>query len=113
MKQYYEKQLGHLLLVVPDIQKLGKEPERHVAEAKLLLLLLLGCAVQCSNKEDFITKIKSLNVDTQLAIVDCIKQVTDYQNIVLTQESMENLNMGSVFTSIKKLIASRFFHLAR
>ena len=111
MKQFYEEQLGHLLLTVPDTYKLGRDPERHVAEAKLLLLLLLGCAVQCSNKEDFITRIKTLNVDIQLAIVDCIKQVTDYQDIVVTQESMDNVNMGSVFTKVKKLLQEKNAYL--
>lgn len=54
---------------------------------KLLLLLLLGCAVQCPNKEKFITNIKKLNVDTQLAIVECIKQVCflDFYIIVYTK----------------------------
>lgn len=75
MKQFYEEELGHLVLRLPDTVNLGKEPEHYVAEMKLLLLLLLGCAVQCPNKEKFITNIKTLNVDTQLAIVDCIKQV--------------------------------------
>ncbi|KAJ8673993.1 hypothetical protein QAD02_005255 [Eretmocerus hayati] len=107
MRQFYEEQLGHLLLVLPDSLKLGKDPEKNVPEAKLLLLLLLGCAVQCTNKEDFITKIKTLNVDTQLAIVDCIKQVTDYQDIVVTQESMENVNLGNVFVQVKKLMQER------
>lgn len=107
MRQFYEEQLGHLLLTLPDTTKLGRDPERNVSEAKLLLLLLLGCAVQCSNKEDFITKIKKLNVDTQLAIVDCIKQVTDYQEIVVTQESMENLSLGNVFSKVKNLVKER------
>ncbi|XP_016840848.1 daple-like protein [Nasonia vitripennis] len=107
MRQFYEEHLGHLLLIAPNTYKLGKDPERHVAEAKLMLLLLLGCAVQCSNKEDFITRIKTLNVDTQLAIVDCIKQVTDYQDIVVTQESMENVNMGIVFSRVKKLMQEK------
>lgn len=75
MKQFYEEELGHLLLKLPDTVNLGKEPQLYIAEMKLLLLLLLGCAVQCPNKEKFITNIKTLNVDTQLAIVECIKQV--------------------------------------
>ncbi|XP_076244739.1 protein girdin [Calliopsis andreniformis] len=104
MKQFYEEELGHLVLRLPDTTNLGKEPELYVTEMKLLLLLLLGCAVQCPNKEKFITNIKTLNVDTQLAIVECIKQVTDCQDIVITQDAMENVNMGSLFTQIKKLI---------
>ncbi|XP_076661314.1 protein girdin [Halictus rubicundus] len=103
IKQFYEEELGHLVLKVPDTTNLGKEPELYVSEMKLLLLLLLGCAVQCPNKEKFITKIKTLHVDTQLAIVECIKQVTDYQDIVLTQDAMENVNMSNLFMQIKKL----------
>ncbi|KAG7203145.1 hypothetical protein KM043_010265 [Ampulex compressa] len=103
MKQFYEEELGHLILRLPHIDNLGKEPELYVAEMKLLLLLLLGCAVQCPNKEKFIVKIKTLHVDTQLAIVECIKQVTDNQDIVITQDAMEHVNMGSLFTQIKKL----------
>ncbi|XP_072753256.1 uncharacterized protein Girdin [Anoplolepis gracilipes] len=104
MKQFYEEELDHLILKLPDVTNLGKEPELYIADMKLLLLLLLGCAVQCPNKEKFITKIKTLHVDTQLAIVECIKQVTDHQDIVITQDAMENANMGFLFTQIKKWI---------
>ncbi|XP_046424921.1 girdin isoform X1 [Neodiprion fabricii] len=107
IKQFYEEELGHLVLVLPDTVKLGKEPETAIGEIKLLLLLLLGCAVQCPNKEKFITKIKDMAVDVQLAIVDCIKQVTDDQNIVITQESMDNVNMGVLFNQIKRLVHDR------
>ncbi|XP_006609476.2 girdin [Apis dorsata] len=103
MKQFYEEELGHLLLKLPDTINLGKEPQLYIAEMKLLLLLLLGCAVQCPNKEKFITNIKTLNVDTQLAIVECIKQVTDHQDIVITQDAMENVNMGYLFAEIKNM----------
>ncbi|XP_012226030.1 girdin [Linepithema humile] len=104
MKQFYEEELDHLLLRLPDTTNLGKEPELYIPDMKLLLLLLLGCAVQCPNKEKFITKIKTLHVDTQLAIVECIKQVTDHQDIVITQDAMENANMGYLFVQIKKWI---------
>lgn len=87
MKQFYEEELSHLILKLPDIIGLGKEPQSYIPEMKLLLLLLLGCAVQCPNKEKFITNIKKLNVDTQLAIVECIKQVcfVDFYIIVYTK----------------------------
>jgi len=78
MKQFYEEELDNLILKLPDITNLGKEPELYIADMKLLLLLLLGCAVQCPNKEKFITNIKELHVDTQLAIVECIRQVRTY-----------------------------------
>jgi len=70
--------------------KLGREPESKagVENMQLLLLLLLGCAVQCPNKETFIDRIKQLDVQVQHAIVDCIRQVTDNHNIVLTQDGI-------------------------
>lgn len=43
---------------------------------KLLITLLLGAAVQCPNKQIFIVRIKELNVSTQHAIVELIKQVS-------------------------------------
>ncbi|KAL0118170.1 hypothetical protein PUN28_009084 [Cardiocondyla obscurior] len=104
IKQFYEEELDHVILKLPDVANLGKEPELYIADMKLLLLLLLGCAVQCPNKEKFITKIKTLHVDMQLAIVECIKQVTDHQDIVITQDAMENANMGNLFVQIKKWI---------
>ncbi|XP_015121094.1 protein Daple [Diachasma alloeum] len=107
MKQFYEEELGHLIIKHPDTTNLGKEPEVHIQDMELLLLLLLGCAVQCPNKKNFITRIKTLPLDTQLAIVECIKQVTDYHDIVITQDSMENANMSGVFKEIKKLIHER------
>ena len=54
---------------------------RFVAEAALeelrkALLLILGCAVQCERKEQFIDNIKSLDIGTQHAIVEYIKEVS-------------------------------------
>ena len=75
MKQFYEEELGNILLKLPNTTNLGKEPESHIDDMRLLLLLLLGCAIDCPNKEKFITNIKQLNVGTQMAIVECIKLV--------------------------------------
>ncbi|XP_014471208.1 PREDICTED: girdin isoform X2 [Dinoponera quadriceps] len=102
IKQFYEEEMDNLILKLPDIANLGKEPELYIADMKLLLLLLLGCAVQCPNQEKFIGKIKTLHLDTQLAIVDCIKQITDHQDIVITQDAMASANMGYLFVQIKK-----------
>ncbi len=49
--------------------------ERSVRELQNVLLLLLGCAVQCEDKEKYINAIKGLPIDTQAAIVGYIKQV--------------------------------------
>ncbi|CAG2064632.1 unnamed protein product [Timema podura] len=58
MKALYEEELCQVLLVLPDCVKLGREPESKtgIENMHLLLLLLLGCAVQCPNKETFIDR---------------------------------------------------------
>lgn len=45
------------------------------AELERVLLLVLGCAVQCDEREQFIENIRQLDVDVQRAIVDAIQQV--------------------------------------
>lgn len=78
VKQCYEESFGQILVKLPNIVNLAKRPESHVEEMKLLLLLILGCAVQCQMKETFILKIKTLNVPTQEQIVDLIKLVSSF-----------------------------------
>lgn len=77
VKALYEEELGMTLLVVPECICLGKAPDTRegLETMKLLILLLLGAAVQCPNKELFITRIKELDVELQHNIVECIKQV--------------------------------------
>lgn len=62
---------------MPDYLRLGREPyiKSSYEDMKLLLLLLLGCAVQCPNKESFIERIKALPIESQHALVHYIKQV--------------------------------------
>ena len=55
-------------------------PSAYVLDASLsaierVLLLLLGCAVQCQNKELYINRIKELDLHTQQAIVSYIQKV--------------------------------------
>jgi len=45
------------------------------AELERVLLLVLGCAVQSDDREQFIDNIRRLDLDTQRAIVDSIQQV--------------------------------------
>ena len=40
-----------------------------------ILLLLLGCSVQCIHKEDYINIIKSMDIQVQQAMVSFIQQV--------------------------------------
>ncbi|GIY31354.1 protein Daple [Caerostris darwini] len=89
IKAFYEEVLGQLLLIkVPDILTLAKLHDEHssVGEMEILLLLILGCAVQCERKEHFIEIIKSMDLDIQHKIVDYIQQITDNPESIWTSE---------------------------
>ena len=65
------------MMKLPHILTIAKDPlsEIAVAEMQKLILLLLGCAVQCDKKEVFIERIKQLELDVQHAIVVYIQEV--------------------------------------
>ena len=46
------------------------------AEIDHTLFLMLGCAVQCEDKEKYINQIKSLDTNAQQCIVELIKKVS-------------------------------------
>lgn len=74
---------------------------------KLLFTLLLGAAVQCPNKQLFIARIKELDVDTQHAIVDVIKSVTDSQTLVLNNDALENLSVDHLRDHVVRIARER------
>ncbi|KPJ19852.1 Protein Daple [Papilio machaon] len=113
VKSLYDEELGMTLLVVPECICLGKAPESRdgLENMKLLLLLLLGAAVQCPNKEIFITRIKELDVDLQHNIVECIKQVTDMQTVVLTPDAIDLFQSPTMFNHMRRLAKERDHYL--
>lgn len=68
---------------------------------------MLGAAVQCPNKEIFIGRIKELNVDTQHAIVELIKRVTDSQTLVLNSDAMQNMTIERLHDHIIRIARER------
>lgn len=80
----FQEELCQTIIQLPDAVLLGSEIRSSpgVENLKLLLLLLLGCAVQCPNKEIFITRIKELPVEVQHNIVSCIKRVSYSLNLL-------------------------------
>ncbi|XP_043931321.1 girdin-like [Protopterus annectens] len=89
IRTFYQEDLQQLILMpFPSVHVLAKEPltERGIEEMKRLLLLLLGCAVQCERKEEFIDQIQTLDISTQAAIASSIQEVTqDQKNMLLLQ----------------------------
>lgn len=89
IKAFYEEVLGQMLVTkIPDILTLARNQEEHscVGEMESLLLLILGCAVQCERKEYFIEVIKSMDLEIQHKIVDYIQKITDNPETVWSNE---------------------------
>lgn len=125
LRAFYQEDLQQLILMpLPNVAILGQDPltEAAVEELRRLLLLLLGCAVQCENKETFIQQIQSLDIEIQAAIAICIQQVTQDPRVVLPlqwEELVEaegadlQLVFGSMAKQIQSLLAQRDTHLER
>ncbi|XP_056136433.1 girdin [Lampris incognitus] len=86
IKTYYLENLRQLIMIpLPNVSMLGKTPycEQSLEEMKKVLLLLLGCAVQCEKKEEYIQRIQALDFDTKAAIAALIQEVTHNQDSIL------------------------------
>uniref|UniRef100_A0A3Q4M4J5 Coiled-coil domain containing 88B n=1 Tax=Neolamprologus brichardi TaxID=32507 RepID=A0A3Q4M4J5_NEOBR len=99
-----------ILMSLPNVAILGQDPLT-VEELRRLLLLLLGSAVQCENKETFIQQIQSLDIETQAGIAGCIQQVTQDPRVVLPLQweelvETEGADLQLVFSSMAKQIQS-------
>ncbi|KAF5288120.1 hypothetical protein FQA39_LY15507 [Lamprigera yunnana] len=108
IKSLYEEELGQVVISLPDCVTLGRAPASQIAleQMRLLLLLLLGCAVQGPTKEYFITRIKELSLNTQHDIVECIKQVTEEQNVVLTLDWADQ-SAQRLYLHVRTLVTER------
>ncbi|KAJ7381954.1 positive regulation of protein localization to cilium [Desmophyllum pertusum] len=87
LKRYYQDKLQQLVLLrIPDVVTIAREPQSDEAAEELnkILLLMLGCAVQCDNKEHFIERIKEMDLEVQKSLVEYIQQITDNTDNVLT-----------------------------
>ncbi|XP_029569022.1 protein Daple isoform X1 [Salmo trutta] len=92
VKNYYQDSLQQLILMtLPNVLTMAKDPlsGKSMEEVKRLLLLILGCAVQCERKEEIIEKIKLLDIERQAAIVSHIQEVTQNQENVLDLQWLE------------------------
>ncbi|XP_049596370.1 protein Daple isoform X2 [Syngnathus scovelli] len=120
IRTYYQDSLQQLIVMpLPNILSIARDPlsAKSMEELKRILLLILGCAVQCERKEEMIERIKLLDIQTQAAIVSHIQEVThNQQNVLdlswleegagLAQEELEPLSR-SMATSLQQLIAQR------
>ncbi|XP_060784059.1 coiled-coil domain containing 88A isoform X2 [Neoarius graeffei] len=125
IRSYYQENLQQLVLMpLPNVAVLGRDPltEGALEELRRLLLLLLGCAVQCETKQTFIQQIQSLNIETQAELAFCIQEVTQDPSTVLPLQygemcALDGLELhtllGSLARQIQSLLAQRDTHLER
>lgn len=125
IRAFYQENLQQLILMpLPNVAILGQDPltEAAVEELRRLLLLLLGCAVQCENKETFIQQIQSQDIETQAAIARCIQEVTQdphmvlplrWEELVEAESSDLVLIFGSMAKHIQNLLAQKDTYLER
>ncbi|XP_062432110.1 protein Daple isoform X3 [Rhea pennata] len=114
IKTYYQEVLQQLIVMnLPNVLMIGKDPlsGKSMDEIKKLLLLVLGCAVQCERKEEFIERIKQLDIETQAAIVAHIQEVTHNQENVFDLQWLELPDMAP--EELESLSRSMVFHLKR
>ncbi|XP_041920935.1 girdin isoform X5 [Alosa sapidissima] len=114
IKTYYQETLQQLVMMpLPNVLVLGRNPlsEQGLEEMKKMLLLLLGCAVQCEKKEEYIERIQTLDFDTKAAIASHIQEVTHNQENVLDLQWLEGGE--SLPEDLDSFSRSMAFHLKR
>ncbi|XP_068423344.1 girdin isoform X1 [Clinocottus analis] len=114
IKAYYQETLQQLVMMpLPNVLVLGRNPlsEQGLEEMKKLLLLLLGCAVQCEKKEEYIECIQTLDFDTKAAIASHIQEVTHNQENVVDLQWLESGEMPP--EDLDSLSRNLAFHLKR
>ncbi|XP_036796295.1 girdin isoform X2 [Oncorhynchus mykiss] len=112
IKTYYLETLRQLIMMpLPSVLVLGRTPhcEQSLEEMKKLLLLLLGCAVQCEKKEEYVERIQTLDFDTKAAIAAHIQEVTHSQDSVLDLHWLEasELCAEDLETLFRRLVDQR------
>uniref|UniRef100_A0A8C5FJL8 HOOK N-terminal domain-containing protein n=1 Tax=Gadus morhua TaxID=8049 RepID=A0A8C5FJL8_GADMO len=114
IKAYYQESLQQLVMMpLPNVLVIGRNPlsEQGLEEVQKLLLLLLGCAVQCERKEEYIERIQTLDFDTKAAIAAHIQEVTHNQEKVVDLQWLEGGELPT--EDLDGLTRSLAFHLKR
>ncbi|XP_035261512.1 girdin-like isoform X12 [Anguilla anguilla] len=114
IKSYYQETLQQFIMMpLPNVLTLGRNPlcEQGLEEIKKLLLLLLGCAVQCEEKEEYIDRIQTLDFHTKAVIASHIQEVTHNQENVLDLQWVEVEDLAP--EDLESLSRNMAFHLKR
>ncbi|OXB68036.1 hypothetical protein ASZ78_014721 [Callipepla squamata] len=125
IKTYYQEVLQQLIVMnLPNVLMIGKDPlSVHLLQlvgylsAKSSALDLSTCVLSCrrvflcERKEEFIERIKQLDIETQAAIVSHIQEVTHNQENVFDLQWLELPDMAP--EELESLSRNMVFHLKR
>ncbi|XP_036171529.1 protein Daple [Myotis myotis] len=114
IKTYYQEVLQQLIVMnLPNVLMIGKDPlsGQSMEEMEKMLVLVLGCAVQCDRKGEFIEKIQQLDIETQVRILAHIRQVTHNQENVFDLQWLEVPDVA--LEELEALSRNMVFHLRR
>ncbi|XP_059516762.1 protein Daple-like [Myotis daubentonii] len=119
IENFYQEVLQQrIVMSLPDVSVISKDPlsGQSMEEMEKMLVLVLGCAVQCDRKGEFIEKIQQLDIETQVRILAHIRQVTRHQESLfdmqrlevpdMALEELESLSSNMTF-SLRRLVTER------
>jgi len=78
IKYFYKNELKSVIVMkLPDVMKMLQEPQSNetINEIEKMVVLILGCAVQCENREVFVESMKQLTYNGMEAMMTHIKMV--------------------------------------
>uniref|UniRef100_A0A287D084 Coiled-coil domain containing 88C n=1 Tax=Ictidomys tridecemlineatus TaxID=43179 RepID=A0A287D084_ICTTR len=111
IKTYYQEVLQQLIVMnLPNVLMIGKDPLSGSGETWSIMAAVLGCEV-CERKEEFIERIKQLDIETQAGIVAHIQEVTHNQENVFDLQWLELPDVAP--EELEALSRSMVFHLRR
>lgn len=114
IKVFYEEVLEQVLVMhLPNVVSIAKGTYDEGSEQELsrLLLLMLGCAVQCGRKGRFIEAIRRLDLATQASLAEAIASVTDNPEAVWTRdwgrlEALPDCDRARMYTTLVRHVAA-------
>uniref|UniRef100_A0A803TD72 Coiled-coil domain containing 88C n=1 Tax=Anolis carolinensis TaxID=28377 RepID=A0A803TD72_ANOCA len=113
IKTYYQEVLQQLIIMsLPNVLIVGKDPLSGESEISKLCHNMLVCQTQCcERKEEYIGRIKQLDIETQASIVSHIQEVTHNQENVFDLQWLELPDVAP--EELDSLSRSMVFHLKR
>uniref|UniRef100_A0A803TNE4 Coiled-coil domain containing 88C n=1 Tax=Anolis carolinensis TaxID=28377 RepID=A0A803TNE4_ANOCA len=115
IKTYYQEVLQQLIIMsLPNVLIVGKDPLSGISRSEISKLChnMLVCQTQCcERKEEYIGRIKQLDIETQASIVSHIQEVTHNQENVFDLQWLELPDVAP--EELDSLSRSMVFHLKR